>query len=71
LPPGATVVLYTDGLIEHRDATLDDGFARLLSVAPGLATAPVDDLCDELIARLDPELTDDIALLTLRVRDGG
>jgi serine phosphatase RsbU (regulator of sigma subunit) len=70
LRPGATVVLYTDGLIEHRDATLDDGFARLLAAAPGLAVAPVNEVCDELLARLRPELTDDIALLTLRVRDG-
>jgi len=26
LSPGATVLLYTDGLVEHRNATLDDGF---------------------------------------------
>lgn len=69
LAPGTTVVLYTDGLIEHRDATLDEGFARLLAVAPDLAAAPVDEVCDALLARLRPALTDDIALLTLRVRD--
>jgi serine phosphatase RsbU (regulator of sigma subunit) len=68
LPPGTTVVLYTDGLVEHRDATLDDGFARLLAAAPGLAAAPVEDVCDELLTRLQPELSDDIALLTLRIR---
>jgi serine phosphatase RsbU (regulator of sigma subunit) len=68
LEPGATVVLYTDGLIEHRDATLDDGLARLLATAPDLAARPVSEVCDELLARLEPELTDDIALLALRVR---
>jgi serine phosphatase RsbU (regulator of sigma subunit) len=68
LSPGATVVLYTDGLIEHRDATLDDGLARLLATAPDLAARPVSEVCDELLARLEPELTDDIALLALRVR---
>jgi serine phosphatase RsbU (regulator of sigma subunit) len=69
LRPGATVLLYTDGLVERRDATLDDGLRRLLAAAADLATRPVDQLCDEVIARLDPELTDDIALLALRVHD--
>jgi serine phosphatase RsbU (regulator of sigma subunit) len=69
LLPGATLVLYTDGLVEHRDATLDDGLDRLLEAATDLALRPVDELCDAIIARLDPELTDDIALLALRVRD--
>ena len=67
--PGATVVLYTDGLIEHRDATLDDGLARLLAVVPDLASRPLSELCDEILDRMAPDLTDDIALLALRVRD--
>jgi serine phosphatase RsbU (regulator of sigma subunit) len=71
LQPGATVVLYTDGLVERRDAPLDDGLARLLTAAPDLARRPVDELCDELLDRLDPDLTDDIALLAVRVRDAG
>jgi serine phosphatase RsbU (regulator of sigma subunit) len=69
LCPGATVLLYTDGLVERRDATLDDGLSRLLAAAGDLAARPVDELCDEIIARLHPELTDDIALLALRVHD--
>jgi serine phosphatase RsbU (regulator of sigma subunit) len=71
LQPGATVVLYTDGLVERRDATLDDGLARLLATAPGLAGRPVDELCDAILGRMDPDLTDDIALLALRVREDG
>ena len=69
LRPGATVVLYTDGLVERRDAPLDEGLARLLAAAPGLARHPVEALCDELLDRLDPDLTDDVALLAVRVRD--
>ena len=69
LQPGATVVLYTDGLVERRDAPLDDGLARLLAAAPDLARRPLDDLCDGLLERLRPDLTDDIALLAVRVRD--
>jgi serine phosphatase RsbU (regulator of sigma subunit) len=68
LRPGATLVLYTDGLVEHRDATLDDGLDRLLAAATDLSARPVDEVCDEIIARLHPELTDDIAILALRVR---
>ncbi|MGZ4544880.1 MAG: SpoIIE family protein phosphatase [Blastococcus sp.] len=69
LEPGATVVLYTDGLVEHRDATLDDGLARLIAVAPDLAARPVSELCDEILDRMEPDLTDDIALLAFRLRD--
>jgi len=69
LRPGATVLLYTDGLVEHRDATLDDGLARLLAVAPALAARPVSELCDEVLDLMAPDLTDDIALLAVRVRD--
>jgi serine phosphatase RsbU (regulator of sigma subunit) len=68
LRPGDTVVLYTDGLIERRDATLDEGFDRLVAVAPALAGRPVDELCGEILTRLRPDLTDDIALLAVRVR---
>jgi serine phosphatase RsbU (regulator of sigma subunit) len=71
LTPGATVVLYTDGLVERRDAGLDVGLDRLLAAAPGLADLPVDEVCDELLLRLAPDLTDDIALLAVRVRDDG
>jgi serine phosphatase RsbU (regulator of sigma subunit) len=66
---GDRLVLYTDGLVEHRDATLDDGLARLLAVAPDLAARPVSELCDEIRDRMAPDLTDDIALLARRVRD--
>jgi serine phosphatase RsbU (regulator of sigma subunit) len=65
LRPGATVVLYTDGPVEHRDATLDDGLALLLAVAPGLAARPVSELCDRLLGRMAPDLTGDIALLAV------
>jgi serine phosphatase RsbU (regulator of sigma subunit) len=68
LRPGDTVVLYTDGLIERRDATLDDGFDRLVAVAPALASRPVDELCGEILTRLNPDLSDDVALLAFRVR---
>ncbi len=69
LPPGSTVVLYTDGLVEHRDATLDAGLGRLLALGPAVAGRPVGELCDELLDRMEPDLTDDIALLAVRIPD--
>jgi serine phosphatase RsbU (regulator of sigma subunit) len=71
LRPGDTVVLYTDGLVERRDATLDDGLDRLVTAARELAGRPVDGLCDDLLARLAPEADDDVALLVIRVTPRG
>jgi serine phosphatase RsbU (regulator of sigma subunit) len=37
LPVGSTLLLYTDGLVERRDETLDDGLDRLVSAAESLS----------------------------------
>jgi serine/threonine-protein kinase RsbW len=67
LPVGATLVLYTDGLVESRTADLDEGLARLRSVAAGTGgAADPDELCDRLLAALTgPRRADDVALLAL------
>ncbi|MGW1564030.1 PP2C family protein-serine/threonine phosphatase [Streptomyces sp. NPDC002144] len=69
LPPAATLLLYTDGLIEIPGSDLDTGLGRLRRHALALATAPLDTLCDELLARMPPGSTDDVALLALRLPD--
>ncbi|WP_432524200.1 SpoIIE family protein phosphatase [Kineococcus sp. SYSU DK006] len=66
LHPGATVVLYTDGLVERRDAPLQDGMEWLRATLEQLHHLPVEELCDALLARLDGPLGDDVALLVLR-----
>ncbi len=71
LHPGDTVVLYTDGLVERRDATLDEGLARLVAADRELADVPVAELTDALLARMTPEFADDVALVALQVRPGG
>ncbi|WP_405591444.1 PP2C family protein-serine/threonine phosphatase [Streptomyces sp. NBC_01190] len=67
LPSGSTVLLYTDGLIERRGETLDDGMTRLRQHAAALAREPVDTFCDELMTGLGEENTDDIALIAVRI----
>jgi serine phosphatase RsbU (regulator of sigma subunit) len=65
---GATLLLYTDGLVEGRDLPLDEGIDRLRVALAELAGAPLDELCDTVIARLRPEgLQDDVALVAIRL----
>jgi serine/threonine-protein kinase RsbW len=65
LPPGATVVLYTDGLVESRTADLDVGLAALLAAVSEPFASP-DDLCDRLLGSMaSGDRDDDVALLAL------
>jgi serine/threonine-protein kinase RsbW len=69
VPPGATLVLFTDGLVESRWSDIDAGLARLLAAATRVPTADPDELCDRLLADLaGTHRTDDIALLALTRR---
>ncbi|MGY1824281.1 SpoIIE family protein phosphatase [Geodermatophilus sp. SYSU D00079] len=66
LPPGATLLLYTDGLVESRDADLDVGLDALLEVAARADTADPDRLCDRLLGDLAAGgRADDVALLAI------
>jgi serine phosphatase RsbU (regulator of sigma subunit) len=67
LLPGATLVLYTDGLVERRDASLDEGIHRLAEVLTEHGHRDPEVLADILLERIDTEgNNDDIALLVLR-----
>jgi serine phosphatase RsbU (regulator of sigma subunit) len=70
LPRRATLLAYTDGVIERRDRVIDEGIGRLAdafgSADPGLTA---DELADKLIREV-AEATgadDDVALLVLRL----
>ncbi|MCZ2821100.1 SpoIIE family protein phosphatase [Modestobacter sp. VKM Ac-2977] len=66
VPAGATLLLFTDGLVESRTDDLDSGLARLQAAAERWATVGADELCDRLLAELaGAHRADDIALLAL------
>ncbi|MCV2490039.1 SpoIIE family protein phosphatase [Geodermatophilus sp. YIM 151500] len=68
LDRGSTVLLYTDGLIERRDADLDAGMVRLREALIELADRPLEEMLDEVLERLvhgRPE--DDVALVAVRL----
>jgi hypothetical protein len=68
LDRGSTVLLYTDGLIERRDADLDDGIVRLRDALLELADRPLDQMLDTVLERLvDGHPEDDVALVAVRL----
>jgi len=71
LEPGSTVLLYTDGLVERRGASLDDGLDWLVDTAGALAGLDLDGLCDALLGLVGADAEDDVALLALRALDAG
>jgi GAF domain-containing protein/anti-sigma regulatory factor (Ser/Thr protein kinase) len=65
IEPGDTLLLYTDGLVERPDLSLDDGLAALRDRASATA-ATADALCGGLVQDLDSS-PDDVAVLALRL----
>jgi serine phosphatase RsbU (regulator of sigma subunit) len=66
LPREATLVFYTDGLIERRDADIDDGLRALADCAATIE-ADLDRFCARLVVELAaPETNDDIAVVAVR-----
>ncbi|MGW0737287.1 SpoIIE family protein phosphatase [Streptomyces sp. NPDC002851] len=66
-PPGATAVLYTDGLVERRTEDIDQGVAALEQALAG-ATGTPQVVCDRLLRSLGvtAEHDDDVAVLVLQ-----
>jgi hypothetical protein len=67
LPPGSSLLLYTDGLVERRDEPLEE---RLNELAEAAAAAgdELGELCEHVIAAMlgDADPGDDVALLAVR-----
>jgi serine/threonine-protein kinase RsbW len=52
LPPGAGLLLYTDGLVERRDRSYDEGFAALLAELPADPHMSLPAVVERVTARL-------------------
>jgi serine phosphatase RsbU (regulator of sigma subunit) len=70
VPPGSTLVFYTDGLVEDPRQLIDDGIGRLEATLAGNADLAGEELCSRLIAGVTRRV-DDIALLLIRFRPHG
>jgi serine phosphatase RsbU (regulator of sigma subunit)/anti-sigma regulatory factor (Ser/Thr protein kinase) len=68
LPAGSVLLLYTDGLVERRGASIDDGLAAVRSAVERAPSDP-DRLLDHIIDALvgGREREDDIAILAARL----
>ncbi|MGW3567491.1 SpoIIE family protein phosphatase [Streptomyces sp. NPDC000941] len=66
LPPGTTLLLCTDGLIERPGEDIGRGLTRLQQHAAALARESLAVFRDKLLARLCDDQHDDIAVLALR-----
>jgi serine phosphatase RsbU (regulator of sigma subunit)/anti-sigma regulatory factor (Ser/Thr protein kinase) len=70
LPVGATLIVYTDGLVERRAEDLDTGMRRLVETVQPLVAQPLQAFVSEVVASMrDPDTADDVAVLALRRGD--
>jgi serine phosphatase RsbU (regulator of sigma subunit) len=67
LPFGSTLLLFTDGLVERRGESLDEGMARLVRIVEERAAEDLGGLCDAILDGMVPQAAgDDIAIVAVR-----
>ncbi|MFJ9030442.1 PP2C family protein-serine/threonine phosphatase [Streptomyces sp. NPDC102274] len=66
VPAGATVIFFTDGLIEHHGHTLDVGLERLAALVIEHAGLPLQEFVQALADHHPSDGHDDMAVLALR-----
>ncbi|OBK31101.1 stage II sporulation protein E [Mycobacterium asiaticum] len=68
LAPGATLALFTDGLVERKHEAIDEGLARVAEVLTNSAHLPVDEVADVVLDQLSPAAgyDDDVAMVVYR-----
>ncbi len=68
LEPGTVLLLYTDGLVERRGISIQDGLDRLALAAGNQDREDLEALCDSLLGAMlgDDRVGDDVAMLAVR-----
>lgn len=68
VPPDATLMLFTDGLVERRNRPIDEGLERVTSILMQTTDVPVDDVADTVLRTLAPAggFDDDVAIVVCR-----
>jgi PAS domain S-box-containing protein len=68
MPPRATLLLYTDGLVERRGSSIDYGMAHAADLVQDGRSQSLDEVADRLMSRLEPAggYPDDVAVLLYR-----
>lgn len=67
LPPGCTLLSYTDGLVERRRDPDNRAVAELLDLVRAHAGRPLGEFCDHLVRCTAADTDDDIAVLAVRI----
>jgi len=66
LVPGSTLLLFTDGLVERRGTSIDEGLQRLATVAMDCGQ-DIEAFCDQLLCSMvEDDTADDVALVVIR-----
>jgi serine phosphatase RsbU (regulator of sigma subunit)/CheY-like chemotaxis protein/anti-sigma regulatory factor (Ser/Thr protein kinase) len=68
--PGETILLFTDGLVERRDESLDHGLSRLRASAGRRTGERLEPFCDRILREAGVDgtaLRDDVALVAVRL----
>jgi PAS domain S-box-containing protein len=68
MPARSTLLLYTDGLVERRGSSIEDGMARAADLIGDGRSHELDEVAEELMSGLEPAggYPDDVAILLYR-----
>jgi GAF domain-containing protein len=69
MPPGSTLLLYTDGLVESRTRGVQDGIDQLLAVVADAPHGQPMAMCRRVLQRMAADGDDDVAVLAVATTD--
>lgn len=67
LAAGDLLLLYTDGLVERRNESIDEGLGRLVKVVKAAGPDTAQAVCDAVVTSLAADSSDDVAVLAMLV----